>query len=367
MATHDARFHPLPDLPSTATGTLRLVSAYRDHAAAPWYLLDPAEQICVFCALPAHLDAQAACVTAGGAHVLAPRGLAIARHPLDLAQVVETRQVEQRQLQQGALMAPSTPTGTRWSHPCGPHTARQHRHRAARRAHAASLQCWLARSARGALALTQEPEHDIASLPRREQQPQRDRCRPDDLVYRRGRLPCLGREPRAARESRHRPPAGVAKPPYLQEAPAICNTPVRGIGGERNKRHGQSAAALVPSLYAPWRGGSVRQGAAAVRARCRIHRGSVFEASECVAREKGTGNGRKKTAQQRLSLTRSSRGFQLALSHGHAQRYPTQTRRPCSLPSRCMLVDGRCLSHAEAARARLSPSRSAMLMLPGSS
>jgi hypothetical protein len=100
MATHDDRFHPLPDLPSTATGTLRLVPAYRDHAAAPWYLLDPAEQICVFCALPAHLDAQAACVTAGVAHVLAPRGLAIARHPLDMAQVVETRQVEQQQLQQ---------------------------------------------------------------------------------------------------------------------------------------------------------------------------------------------------------------------------------------------------------------------------
>jgi hypothetical protein len=98
-----------------------------------------------------------------------------------------------------------------------------------------------------------------------------------------------------------------------------------------------------------------------------IHRGSVLEASEVVEREKGAGNGRKKTAQQRRSPTRSSWGFQVALSHGHAQRYPTQTRRPCSLPSRCMLVESRSLRHAEAARARLSPSRSAMLMLPGSS
>jgi hypothetical protein len=101
MAVRDDCFHPLLDLPSTATGTTRLVPAYRDREMATWYLLDPTEQICLYCALPVRLRDHAACVMSGVAHVFAPRGLAIARHALDMAHVVETRQVEQRQLRQG--------------------------------------------------------------------------------------------------------------------------------------------------------------------------------------------------------------------------------------------------------------------------
>jgi hypothetical protein len=100
MTAHPDIFHPLRDLPSTATGTTRLVTAYRDCQAATWYVLDPEELICLYCALPASLHAHAACVTPGIAHVFAPRGLATARHALDLAQVAETRQVEQRQMRQ---------------------------------------------------------------------------------------------------------------------------------------------------------------------------------------------------------------------------------------------------------------------------
>ena len=100
MAERDELFYPLPDLPSTTTGTTRLVPAYRDRATAAWYLLDPAEQICLYCALPTRLRDHAACVTLGVAHLFAPRGLATPRHALDMAQVVETRQVAQRQLRQ---------------------------------------------------------------------------------------------------------------------------------------------------------------------------------------------------------------------------------------------------------------------------
>ncbi len=100
MAERADRFHPLPDLPSTATGTTRLVPAYRDRATAVWYLLDPAEPICLYCALPTRLRDHAACVTPSVAHVFAPRGLATPRHALDRAQVIETRQVTQRQLRQ---------------------------------------------------------------------------------------------------------------------------------------------------------------------------------------------------------------------------------------------------------------------------
>jgi hypothetical protein len=100
MADCADRFHPLPDLPSTETGTTRRVPAYRDRTTAAWYLLDPAAPICLYCALPTRLRDHAACVTPGVAHVFAPRGLATARHALDMAQVVETRQVVQRQLRQ---------------------------------------------------------------------------------------------------------------------------------------------------------------------------------------------------------------------------------------------------------------------------
>ena len=100
MAHHDDIFHPLPALPSTATGITRQVPAYRDRETATWYLLDPEEHICLYCALPASLQAHAACVTSSVAHVFAPRGLATARHALDMSAVVETRHVEQRQLRQ---------------------------------------------------------------------------------------------------------------------------------------------------------------------------------------------------------------------------------------------------------------------------
>jgi hypothetical protein len=100
MAERADRFHPLPDLPSTATGTTRLVPAYRDRGTATWYLPDPQERICLYCALPARLRDHHACVTPGVAHAFAPRGLATARHALDMVQVVETRQVEQRQRRQ---------------------------------------------------------------------------------------------------------------------------------------------------------------------------------------------------------------------------------------------------------------------------
>jgi hypothetical protein len=100
MAQREDIFHPLPALPSTATGLTRQVPAYRDRETVTWYLLDPAESICLYCALPARLDAHPACVTPGVVHVFAPRGLATARHALDMGQVVETRHVEQRQLRQ---------------------------------------------------------------------------------------------------------------------------------------------------------------------------------------------------------------------------------------------------------------------------
>ena len=95
-----AGFHPLPALPSTATGMTRQVPAYRNRETATWYLLAPEECLCLYCALPASLRAQAACVTRHIAHVFAPRGLATARHALDMGQVSETRQVEQRQMRQ---------------------------------------------------------------------------------------------------------------------------------------------------------------------------------------------------------------------------------------------------------------------------
>jgi hypothetical protein len=100
MANRADIFHPLLNLPSTATSTTRLVPAYRDRATATWYLPDPQERICLYCALPARLRDHDVCVTPGVAHAFAPRGLATVRHALDLVQVVETRQVAQRQLQQ---------------------------------------------------------------------------------------------------------------------------------------------------------------------------------------------------------------------------------------------------------------------------
>jgi hypothetical protein len=55
----------------------------------------------------------------------------------------------------------------------------------------------------------------------------------------------------------------------LQERYAIRSAPERGWRGGRHQRHGQSAAAPVPSLLSPLGGGSRRQGVASVRARCR--------------------------------------------------------------------------------------------------
>jgi hypothetical protein len=100
MAHREDLFHPLPALPSTATGRTRQVPAYRDRETATWYLLDPEEHICLYCALPARLHTHAACVTPNVAHVFAPRGLATARHALDMGAVVEIRPVTQRQLRQ---------------------------------------------------------------------------------------------------------------------------------------------------------------------------------------------------------------------------------------------------------------------------
>jgi hypothetical protein len=100
MAHRDDLFHPLPALPSTATGITRLVPAYRDRETVTWYLLDPEERICLYCALPASQHAHAVCITPSVAHVFAPRGLATARHALDMGSGVETCHVEQRQLRQ---------------------------------------------------------------------------------------------------------------------------------------------------------------------------------------------------------------------------------------------------------------------------
>jgi hypothetical protein len=94
MAHRDDLFHPLPALPSTATGSTRLVPAYRDRETATWYLLDPEERICLYCALPASQHAHAACVTPSVAHVFAPRGLATARHALFQRQQLALRIVE---------------------------------------------------------------------------------------------------------------------------------------------------------------------------------------------------------------------------------------------------------------------------------
>lgn len=98
MTDHHDGIHPLRATTGTATGATRRVTAYRDRAQATWYLLDPEEQICLYCALPYALQGQALCVSATVAHQFAPRGLATARHPLDMTHVVETRQVEQRQM-----------------------------------------------------------------------------------------------------------------------------------------------------------------------------------------------------------------------------------------------------------------------------
>ncbi len=87
-------------------------------------------------------------------------------------------------------------------------------------------------------------------------------------------LPCLQRKPRGSlrrpafrnrQERQSRLPPGSASDPQ---------SPLRrGMGGGRNQPHGQSAAAPVPSCCAPKGGGLVRQGAAAVRARCRADGG----------------------------------------------------------------------------------------------
>ena len=100
MAEPHADVHALLDTPATPTGTTRMVTTYRDRDGATWYLLDPTEVICLYCALQRTLHGQTPCVAATVAHVFAPRGLATARHVLDMPQVGETRQVQQRQLRQ---------------------------------------------------------------------------------------------------------------------------------------------------------------------------------------------------------------------------------------------------------------------------
>jgi len=100
MADRPDLFHPLPHLPSTATGLTRVVPVYRDRQTATWYLLDPEESICLYCALPADREGSTGCIRGSVVHVFAPLGLATARHALDMEQVVETRQIEQRQLRQ---------------------------------------------------------------------------------------------------------------------------------------------------------------------------------------------------------------------------------------------------------------------------
>jgi len=74
MAERADRFHPLPDLPSTATAPRGWCRVPRPRPV--WYLLDPAEPICLYCALPTRLRDHAACVTPSVAHVFAPHGLA---------------------------------------------------------------------------------------------------------------------------------------------------------------------------------------------------------------------------------------------------------------------------------------------------
>jgi hypothetical protein len=90
----------------TPTGQTRTITEYRDHHSATWYCLNPNEQICLYCALPARLSGQASCVPVSAGHVFAPRDLAIARHPLDMQEVAETRTAAQR------LMRQTTEDGT---------------------------------------------------------------------------------------------------------------------------------------------------------------------------------------------------------------------------------------------------------------
>jgi hypothetical protein len=100
MADHAARCHPLPPSPQLHDRHDAAGARVPRRETATWYLLDPAEQICLSCALPTRLRNSAACVTPGVAHRLAPRGLATARHTLDMGQVVETHPVVQRQMRQ---------------------------------------------------------------------------------------------------------------------------------------------------------------------------------------------------------------------------------------------------------------------------
>ena len=78
----------------------------------------------------------------------------------------------------------------------------------------------------------------------------------------------------ARREDRQRKTRGRSGTAAdLQERSAIRVAPERGVRGGRHPRHGQSAAAPVPSLLSPLGGDEVRQGAASIGAPCRTDGG----------------------------------------------------------------------------------------------
>jgi hypothetical protein len=127
------------------------------------------------------------------------------------------------------------------------------------------------RAERG-LVLTQEPcGLTLRSLPRREERPQRGRCRPSDPAHRGRPTPVLGGSPgrlgraatgsRQERRSRLHPGAKrSAKPPWGVE------------GGEEVAARAERSDAGAFRVC-PLGGSAVRQGATAVRARCRADGG----------------------------------------------------------------------------------------------
>ena len=91
------------------------------------------------------------------------------------------------------------------------------------------------------LTLTQEPYGStLQSLPRREERPQRNRGRPTPTL--RGSPGRRGEPPQE--------PAGAAMPLTSRSA-SDPQSPSRGLRGGRKQRHGQSAAAPVPSVCCP--------------------------------------------------------------------------------------------------------------------
>jgi hypothetical protein len=119
----------------------------------------------------------------------------------------------------------------------------------------------------------------------------RPRARPQPRQLRRRGGLALTQEPcgitlqilarKEERQQRTSDKSGTAA--YIQER-SDWQSPHRGCGGERNEWHGRSAAAPVPSFLSPLGGDEVRQGAAAVRARCRADGGSEHRlvAQQCA-------------------------------------------------------------------------------------